>query len=335
MSKKIQTKTIDDYLEKFPKTPSLTLARKIFNENVELFSSVESVRTAIRYRRGQNGSTRKKTAESKYAENFSKPSEFHNPYNLPESDEVNWEAFNIPLGVTKLGIMSDVHIPYHNIEAITACLNHFKEQGVNGLLLNGDILDFHGLSRFEKDPRKRGFSEELEMGRDFLRILKQEFNYPIYFKIGNHEARYEAYLKIKAPELLDVSEFKLDILLRFGELGVQLIESKQLIKYGKLHILHGHEFGMSVFSPVNPARGFYTRAKQSMLGGHHHQTSEHSEKSLNDDVVTCWSNGCLCELHPDYMPINKWNHGAAIVEIQDKSGNYKVSNFKIIKGKIY
>ena len=130
-----------------------------------------------------------------------------------------------------------------------------------------------------------------------------------------------------------IEEFELSNLLRFGELGIHLVEDKQVCHAGKLNILHGHEFGRSTFSPVNPARGYYTRAKESMIAGHNHQTSEHTESSLNGEIVTVWSTGCLSELHPDYMPINKWNRGFAHVKI-NKDGTYNVKNIRIIKGKI-
>ena len=130
--------------------------------------------------------------------------------------------------------------------------------------------------------------------------------------LGNHEERYEAYLRTKAPELIGTADFTMDQLLRFGELGCELIQDKRVIKAGKLSIMHGHEFGRSVFSPVNPARGYYMRAKGiSHLWPQPSDKSEHSESNLDGKVVTTWSTGCLCELHPGYMPVNKWNHGFA------------------------
>jgi predicted phosphodiesterase len=257
-----------------------------------------------------------------------------NPFFLPESDEVEWEPYVIPPSVTRLLILSDVHIPYHNVEAVTLALQYGKDKNVNGIMLNGDILDFYGLSTFEKDPRKRRFSDELEMGRQFLRVLRKEFEgVPIYYKLGNHCERYERYLRIKAPELLDVSEFRLDVLLKFGELGVELIDDKRIVKFGKLNIMHGHEFGKSVFSPVNPARGLYMRGKENCIAGHNHQTSSHVEPSMNGHVVNTWSTGCLCELHPAYMPINKWNLGFAYVEREEGEG-FTVHNHTIINGRV-
>ena len=335
-SARLSGKTTMEALAKWPELASLTLARKLYEENPELYTTLDNARASIRYYRGAlgQGNRNKQNIQDFQPAKHATAMGIPNPFFLPESDEVEWEPYIIPPSVTRLLILSDVHIPYHNVEAVTLALQYGKDKNVNGIMLNGDILDFYGLSDFEKDPRKRRFSEELEMGRQFLRVLRKEFEgVPIYYKLGNHEERYERYLRIKAPELLDVADFRMDVLLRFGELGVELIDDKRITKFGKLNIMHGHEFGKSVFSPVNPARGLYMRGKENCIAGHNHQTSSHVEPSMNGHVVNTWSTGCLCELHPAYMPINKWNLGFAYAEREDGDG-FTVHNHTIINGRV-
>lgn len=321
-----------DYLEKFPDTPSLSLARKMYKENPEVFKGLNDARDTLRYYRGQKGNgSRKNIATTKF---ISKPSEFYNPYNLPESDAEDTPPYILPKNRNNILLLSDIHIPYHDINAVTAALDYGKEKEINTIYLNGDTFDFYGISRYEKDPRKRSFKDEIDACREFLFMLREHFpGVGIFFKMGNHEVRWEAFLKNKAPELLDMSEFRLSTVFRFGELFIEEIEDKRMAKAGLLSILHGHEFGRSVFSPVNPARGYYNRGKATMIAGHNHQTSEHSEKDLDDEVVTVWSTGCLCELKPDYMPFNKWNHGFAHIRVKE-SGHFNVKNMRIINGKI-
>lgn len=334
---KITGKLVQETMSQFPHMATLTLARKLLSDYPEVYASLDSARSAVRYYRGTMGKKNRtqigmteRPEPAQHANAMGIP----NPFHLPDSDEPEWEPYVIPPSVTRLLVLSDVHIPYHNIEAVTLALQYGKAKNVNGIMLNGDILDFYGLSSFEKDPRKRRFSEELEMGRQFLRVLRKEFDgVPIYYKLGNHCERYERYLRIKAPELLDVSEFRLDILLKFGELGIELIDDMRIVHFGRLNIMHGHEFGRSVFSPVNPARGAYMRAKENCIIGHHHQTSSHAEPTMNGKVINTWSTGCLCELHPSYMPINKWNRGFAYVE-READGDFTVHNHTIINGKV-
>jgi len=337
MIKTIKGEIVTEYLEhpEWGELPSLTLARLIYKDNKEVFKDVEEVRGSVRYYRGQKGTRQRQRATHKTEKaELAKALGVPNPFGLPDTDEDEWDAYILPKAATRILLLSDIHVPYHNIQAITKAIEYGKEKNVNAIVFNGDTLDCYALSRYEKDPRKRKFAEELESCRQLLQVFRDEFpGVPFYFKLGNHEERYEAYLRTKAPELLGTSQFTLDVLLKMGELGCDFIQDKRIIKAGKLNILHGHEFGRSVFSPVNPARGYYMRAKASVICGHNHQTSEHSENNLEGKVVTTWSTGCLCEMHPQYMPINKWNYGFAYIQVFE-DGGFEVDNLKIIKGKI-
>ena len=113
-----------------------------------------------------------------------------------------------------------------------------------------------------------------------------------------------------------------------------LIDDNKLVKAGKLFINHGHLLLRGAFSPVSPARGAYVKAKQSIIVGHTHKISEHTETNLNGEITTTWSTGCLCELSPDYVPFaNNYSHGFAHVVVET-NGDFKVQNKRIYKGKI-
>ena len=257
-----------------------------------------------------------------------------NPLDLPPSQESDYHPFKLPVSHNNILLLSDIHVPYHNITALTAALKYGLEHEVNTILLNGDIIDFYAISRFEKDPRKRNFGHEVLMTRQFLETLRKLFpNAAIYYKCGNHDVRYDHYIMRNAPDLLGMDEFSFESLMHLDKLDITFIPDKQIIHAGKLTILHGHELGASVFSPVNIARGLFLRAKDSALCGHHHQASEHSEPNINGKLTTCWSVACLCELHPDYLPINKHHHGFAHITVAD-TGDFDVSNYRIVNGKI-
>jgi predicted phosphodiesterase len=319
-----------DYLEKNPAMATRTLAKLIYNDHSLDFKNVEAVRSCIRIIRGEHKQLKgvakyKRTEEEKRKSNGWKK--------LPESDYKEQEPYIMPKGNNRILILSDIHLPYHDVDALSIALEWAYDYKPNAIILNGDTMDMYQASRFIKDRRLRDLAGEIDMTRDFLRQLRDEFDCPIYFKIGNHEARWENYLKTVAPELLGIGDFELKSILRFGELGVTEIKDKQIIKAGNLNIMHGHEFGQSVFSPVNVARGLYVRAKANAIIGHHHATSEHSEKDLQGNVVTTWSMGSLCGLSPEYMPYNKWNHGFAFVTTFD-NGDFEVKNLRIINGKV-
>ena len=310
--------------------PTLAVARIMYNENKEVFKDVEHARSKLRYIEGKTGEKYKKNLGTKtqFVMNGHRP---RNPYKLPESDETKYEPYSIK--AKKLAVLSDVHIPYHSLDACSCALDKIFIEKPDAILLNGDFIDFYGLSRFMKDPRKRSVAHELEAARQFLDVLAT-FGAKIYFKLGNHEERYEHFLMQKAPELLGVQQFELRYLLGLDERGIDLIGEKRIIKANDLNILHGHEFGGSIFSPVNIARGLFLRGKVTAMQGHNHSVSEHTESNMNGDIVTTWSLGCLSELNPAYLPINKWSHGFAIVDLNENGKDFHVRNYRIHKGKI-
>jgi predicted phosphodiesterase len=320
-----------EYLTKYPKHTTSGIARLMHNDYPSEFTSFENARDIVRTHRDEKKGKKTKTDNTNFKRTPMEKKQALNRY--LKSDYKELKPFILPKKNNNILFLSDIHLPYHDMNAVDLAIKYGKENKVNTVYLNGDILDFYQLSRFTKDRRLRDFASEIEMGRDFLDYLKKELKADIFYKIGNHEDRYENYIKQNAPELLGVGDFDFASILRLKEKNIQLIDGKQMAYAGKLAMLHGHEFGHSVFSPVNPARGLYMRSKESSIIGHHHQSSEHSEKSLSGVVVTAWSVGCLCGLKPDYYPFNKWNHGFAHITT-DNNGNYKVKNIRIIENAI-
>ena len=332
MVEQISGKLAREICNKFPKHGNLTLAKILFKENKTVYTSVETARAAIRRVRGSKGEDSNKLVKDKSL--FGQNKITTSGYNLPEEYNEEIKEFKIPRAYKRVGIISDAHIPFHSNEYIAASLNYLKSKKIDCLLLNGDIADCYQLSRFEKDPRKRSFANELESIRQFLDVLAKHFpNTKIYYKIGNHELRYQKFLLGKAPELLGVEEFRFDALLQFGKRGIGLIEDKQIVQAGKLNILHGHEI-IGGAGGVNPARSMYLKTSESVLVSHFHKTSSHTETSILGKMTTTHSIGCLCYLRAEYMPYNKWNAGFAYVDIES-NGDYELQNLRILKGKVY
>jgi predicted phosphodiesterase len=321
------TKLIKSYLIKFPKLPSLTLARLIYKDNDKQFKDIEEVRSSIRYYRGKKGEAAKKNLAT--FEFLDQNIEFV----MPESYAETFEPYEISQSRTL--IISDLHIPYQDNDSIQKAINYGKEKKVNCILINGDVLDFAGISRHEKDWRQRSVHEEFEATRVFLNSLREHFpKAKIVFKYGNHDERFEKYLFLKAPEIFDCTDFQLEVLLKLGELKIEVVKDKRPVKIGKLFILHGHElFGGS--GGVNPARGTFLKTFDNVVVGHYHKTTSNTEITMSGDIISVHSVGCLCGKTPYFMPINRWNTGFAYCELDIKTGNYTFYNLKIINGKIY
>lgn len=255
------------------------------------------------------------------------------PEAISEWGEEGWTAFDIT-GPARVLVLGDTHIPFHDKTAITCVIAKGKAAGCDTVLINGDAVDMYAMSAWVTDPRLRNFGNEIEAGRQFLAYLRGKFpKARIFWKLGNHEERHEAYFLRKAPELLGIDDFSIESLYRTANYGVEMIRDMRVITMGALNVIHGHEYRWAISNPVNPARGLFLRAKANALTNHHHQSSQHSERSIDQTVLSTWSVGCLCQMNPRYRPINNWNHGAAMVEIN--GSEFDVNNGRIFHGKWY
>ena len=323
---------VKEYLLKFPDAHNNTLARIIYNENKAAFKDVENVRSVIRYYRGSLGEKLKQQLQDRRFMMKPKKSFPKLPEGITTIDD--WRTIKIT-GKHKILLLNDIHIPFHCKKALEMAIKHGKKFKPDIIILNGDILDYFSISRWLKDPRMRDFPKELKIARQFLEHLRGKFpTARIVFKEGNHEERWLSYMEVKAPELLGIRHFDYDYVLGFEDLGIELINFKKPLKVNELFILHGHEYKFAISNPVNPARGLYLRSKVNAICGHFHQSSTHSEPDLDEKLTTTWSVGCLSELHPRYMPLNKWNHGFAEIETYDEK-LFQVHNYKIIDGEVY
>jgi len=325
----IKNTIIREYLKKFPKCSYASLSRKIYKENPTSFKDAENIRTMIRQIVGSVGNRSSQTKDKSLFQ-AKRPSH----YELPESYSNDYTPYEIKQ--SRVLILSDLHFPYQNNNAITLALDYGKSKKIDCILINGDLIDFANISRHERDFRARSIADEFEAVRVFLKSIRIHFpKAKIVLKYGNHDERWEKYLYSKAPEIFDVNDFQLEVLLKFGELKIDVVKDKRPVKLGKLTALHGHELAGGGAGGVNPARATFLKTIDSVIVGHYHKTSQHTETTLTGDVISVNSTGCLCDLNPLYMPINKHNLGFAYCELNIKTGEYHLENLKIIKGKIY
>ena len=332
------------YAVKYPELPTLTLAKKMFHDFPTIFSSIENARDAIRYRRGESGKLdREKAASSgglvvsRKKKTLNLLNQSKNPFDLPESIAPSRADYVLPASCTSVLWMSDIHIPNHDAEALETAIRHGVKNKVNCIVIGGDLLDNTPFSRFDHKPTLNDARQYFVDCIRFLSSLRRTFpNAKIILMEGNHDAWYKRWLITKAPMLFNDSYYQLPERLGLNNFNIEFVAEERLVRAGKLFLAHGHTLIRSVFAPVNAARGVFLRSKASTLIGHVHSTSNHSESNLKGDIINCYSVGCLCTLHPDYDPHNtKHNQGFAHIEIDPKTGEYFVRNFRIQNGKIY
>jgi len=318
------TTLVHQLLDAHPDAPARTLARRLVAETNGALT-LEQARSRIRQATGQNGKAKRSCA--------TKPRPSRKPGQgvaMPPSKAEPWQPYVLDV-VGTVGILSDIHVPFHDERALEAAVRHLEAVGIDALVLNGDTVDFYTISRWVKNPKKRDFRGEIDAAKQLLAWLRERFpNVPFVFKVGNHEERWIHWLWQHAPEISDDPRMGLDQWLDFDELDIHLVEDQRPVMVGELPVLHGHEKGRGISSPVNQARGAFLRLQHTVLEGHGHRTSGHAESDMWHRETFCWSTGCLCDLTPEYSRVNRWNHGFATVTV-DQTGSFDVDNYRISK----
>jgi len=267
-----------------------------------------------------------------------RPSAKIESFNLDELDSFGIEpgigkeytSARLPDHLKKIGILSDIHVPFHSLEALTCAIKYLREQEIDCLYLNGDTFDFYSISRHEKEKDLRDFPREIEMARNFLQKLRDIFpTIPIYFKAGNHENRFQRYLFSQAEEFAGLHELQFDKFFRMDHLKIEWVEDWQGMEMGDLLVCHGHEI---MAGGMNPSQTTFNKTFCNTLIGHVHRTTSTIKKNGFKKFIHSYSTGCLTHLSPKYYPFAQHNHGFALVEIED--GKSKVQNLMIKDGKI-
>lgn len=325
-------------LERFgSKWPSKSIAAWLVKKHPKIFKDVEQARGNIRYYRGACGRANREKYPKKFKRNFGTQSDGFIP--LPDGieDLKKWEIVSADFKIALL--LSDIHIPFHDPMALELAIDEGRRRKVDCIILNGDVVDFYSVSFWEKNPELRDLNGEIQKTRLFLEHLREKFpKARIIYKEGNHEERVWRYAWRNCPDLYSITNrdgqpvLSLGSLMDANEYGVEIVDNRQPILCEKhLYILHGHEFKTPFVNPVNPARGLSLRTKCNAVCGDLHQTSNHVEPGLSH-TFSCWSTGCLCDLHPSYMPLNKWNQGFGIINLSGIQWSFE--NLKIINGQI-
>lgn len=307
------------------------IARQIFNDYPEITISLKTAQNAMSEIRKSIIVTRQK--RNHVSNNFEfNTDEMDCDINIPQSFYQDNPVFVIPDAVSKLLVVGDLHIPFHDVKAIKIAFRYAKDNGCDGVLLNGDTMDFHFASRFMRDPKYRDAEKEMSIGRTFLESLRKFMpDSRIYYKIGNHDQRMSLRIIENTPEYYSLDELKIENLLKLGDFNIEKIDPLAIAEFGKLNLLHGHEFHRY---GIHVTYNNLLKSMDNIMFCHYHKTMEYIHTMLKGDVLGSWSVGCLCGLRPEYLPLNNWNLGFAIVTRRGHNGSFEVSNKKIINGRI-
>ena len=234
---------------------------------------------------------------------------------IPEPDPPDFQIVEMPSAYKKILVLTDVHVPFHDKEAITIALEAAKD--CDAIILQ-EVFDFYALSRFDKNSfvSVRHEQDNWERLMDHIRSIT---DVPIYYQEGNHDERYQVFIHKQTAAIRDLRGLEFQVLFGFNDYDVRPMPGRCIIKIKDQYLGHGHETGMKS-GGVYPARTLFLKVRDNYTVGHFHKTTQFtSRNSLTGKTITTNTLACLCNLNPYYMRINDWNHGYGVYHVGEES----------------
>lgn len=228
-------------------------------------------------------------------------------------------------------ILNDVHVPYQDERAVNVTLELIEYVKPSTVFLNGDIIDFYQMSRFDRNPnRVLELQADLDRLHDFLAAVRRAAPQAnICYLEGNHEARLQRYLW-NHPEIANLRALQAEQLFRLAEHGVKWIPQNQTHLHHGFIVTHGTVVRQASGAS---AKGQLERYLQSGISGHTHRQGMYRLTTFAGDFV--WhENGCLCSLEPEYIVGRpNWQQCIAIGQFVADGDRFQISQVNIVNGR--
>ena len=217
---------------------------------------------------------------------------------------------------TLCAVVSDIHFPHHHRAAWEAFVAWCADHRPRRVVINGDVLDFESLSRFEKSPENVSAIDEIKvMVRECNRLVQHVGKLDI--QEGNHDERWGGIIAQHAIHLGDAIGLSLQEQCRFQGLDAGIGWIREDVKtlgtqIGPFRIRHGHKQSKG-FGPMHIAA---TRLRKSMgeweIVGHHHRAQLYAQTAFGKQAVAI-ANPSMTAPH-NYAPGADWQTGFTVVE---------------------
>lgn len=239
------------------------------------------------------------------------------------------------MAVKRIGVFSDVHVPWHNTKALELVYHIFEELRLDEIIINGDFLDVLNVSSHgPKHPDiYTTLEEEFEAGRLLLEELADRNpKTKIIFKAGNHCHRLDRFIIKHCPHFTNLLTVE------------KMLELKKMkIKYEEYNQAHNVE-GTNLFVQHSPPSYGVNGARTSLLkkpgasfiyGCTHRMQQAHLTDYLGN-LQSVYFNGWLGSVDetPEHKRVfeytkghSNWQTGFSIVSVYGP--NYFVDQYQI------
>lgn len=237
-------------------------------------------------------------------------------------------------------VLADIHYPKINKPTLDAVIDFLGQNDVDGLVFQGDQLDFESISHHTKGKPlyrvRAGYMKDINGFRDNVLDPIEELlpeGADRHWIIGNHE-RFEHDLIEEQPELEHLVDHVR--LLDLEAKGYKITQLGHAIKIGKLNIVHGEVLsGVGNQGGIYPARKAVELYGGNVLAAHSHAPQMFTKISPVDHVQKHqgYVNAILGDTNPSYLRNRPtaWAHGMTIVELHE-DGTYNLYIVNIHKG---
>lgn len=217
-------------------------------------------------------------------------------------------------------ILSDIHHPFQDqslLDAVEECMRDAKPDCI---ILNGDIIDCHAISRFVKaiDATDLSFKHEIDVTEAFIaRLRKDHPKATIAYVEGNHEFRIKKLMTEPAQkERWDWLQYyaMLPIILNFEKHKIVYADGGNIgeakVQLGDVKIGH---WGVARSKSGQTASSLIDRYGQKTVQGHTHHASI-VYKRFGFGTVWGVENPCMCEINDvEYCMDPNWFQGFTVL----------------------
>lgn len=235
----------------------------------------------------------------------------------------------------KVGVISDVHVPFHDKRSCKIALDYLQESKLDKLVLMGDILDFVAISRYGKSLKRRAaLSDEINEGLQFLAEVREKFpKTEIIFTKGNHEDRWDRYISDHAPEFRDLPALRLENMLELEKLNIKYVKDK--FKINGMIFYHGD--GRCSRNGGYTVTAWMNHFMNSVIIGHIHRQAIIYKRYGTGQTMLGVENPCLAQLDPEYDKGGtcNWQQGGTILTMNHNSHVNVPYPFRIEGSKLY
>lgn len=230
-------------------------------------------------------------------------------------------------------IIGDLHHPYHSQRCVALLFSFLEWLKPETIILNGDIIDFYALSRFDKNPKRiTSLQQDVDITVDFIKNIRHILpDVEVIYLEGNHETRLDRWL-VKHPEVSSLRALSVQNLLELDHYGIEYI------KYDDWFYRHNFLFH---HGDIVRQKSAYTANFQmdkwrvSGICNHTHRLGASYLTTFGFEGVW-YENGCLCQRHQEYTSgVNNWQQGFSVFHWDNVTRQYKVDQNKILEEGFY